>query len=61
MSTLAELYSYLENKQGCEHIDMVLPYDTFTPEEQPKARLEILTWWKIERIVNDENCHIDRS
>lgn len=61
MSTLAELYSYLENKQGCEHIDMVLPYDTFTPEEQPKARLEILTWWKIEQIVKDENCHIDRS
>ena len=21
----------------------------------------MLTWWKIERIVKDENCHIDRS
>ncbi len=61
MKTLSELYDFLEDKRDDKRIDGLLPYDTFTPEEQPKARLEILTWWKIERIVNDENCHIDRS
>ena len=61
MKTLSKLYDFLEDKRDDKRIDGLLPYDTFTPEEQPKTRLEILTWWKIERIVNDENCHIDRS
>lgn len=29
--------------------------------EQPKVRLEILAWWKIERLIEDENCNIDMN
>jgi len=61
MATLNELYEYLEKKNDEKHIDSVFLYGEFAPEEQPKARLEILTWWKIESIVEDENCVIDRD
>lgn len=61
MNTLSELYDFLEDKRDDKHIDGILSYDASLPEEWQKARLEILTWWKIERIVKDENCHIDRS
>lgn len=61
MTTLKELYDYLEEKRDDEHIDSVFSYGDFSPEEWPKARLEILTWWKIESIVEDENCVIDRD
>ena len=61
MKTLSELYDFLEDKRDDKHIDGLLSYDAALPEEWQKARLEILTWWKIERIVKDDNCHIDRS
>lgn len=61
MKTLSELYDFLEDKRDDKHIDGLLSYDASLPEEWQKARLEILTWWKIERIVEDENCHIDRN
>ncbi len=60
-ATLAELYEFLEKKQDNEHIDRVFAYEEFSPDELPKARLEILTWWKIERLAEDENCIIDRD
>ena len=59
MTTLAELYNYLEKKRDNEHIDSMFSYEAFSPEEWPKARLEILAWWKIERLVEDDNCAID--
>ena len=55
MATLAELYEYLETKRDDEHIDSVYSYSNFSPEEWPKARLEILAWWKVERLTEDEN------
>ena len=61
MATLTELYEFLEKKQNTEHIDSMFQYETFLPEEQPKARLEILTWWKIERLVKDEICPTDKD
>ena len=50
MATLAELYEFLETKQDDSHLDSRFSYDAFLPVEQPKARLEILTWWKIEPV-----------
>lgn len=61
MATLAELYEFLENKQDNELINCMFSYDSFLPEEQPKARLEILTWWKIELLVKDKKCPIDKD
>lgn len=61
MTSLAELYEYLENKRDDEHIDNVYSYEVFSPEEWPKARLEILAWWKVERLAEDENCSIDKD
>lgn len=59
MATLAELYESLEKKQDDSHLGSIFSYDAFLPIEQPKARLETLSWWKIERLVEDENCIID--
>lgn len=61
MATLAELYEFLETKQDDSHLDSRFSYDAFLPVEQPKARLEILTWWKIERLIEDENCNFDKN
>ena len=61
MATLAELYEFLEKKKDDEHIDNAFSYDTFSPEEWPKARIEILAWWKVERLAVDENCSIDKD
>ena len=61
MASLTELYDYLETKKDTEHIDKMFPYSEFEPEEQPRARYEIVTWWYIERIVNDENFVLDKS
>ena len=61
MATLAELYEFLEKKQDNKHIDRVFLYDTFLPEERSRARLEILLWWKVEQLVEDENCSIDKD
>ncbi len=61
MATLAELYDFLENKQNNNQIDSAFSYDTFLPEEWPKARLEILLWREIEQLVEDESCSIDRD
>ena len=61
MATLAELYEFLENKQDNEHINCMFSYDSFLPEEQPKVRLEILAWWKIELLVKDKKCPIDTN
>lgn len=61
MATLNELYEYLEKKSDDEHVDGVFPYSEFAPEEQPKARLELLAWWKIERLVEDTNCVFDKE
>ena len=47
MSTITELYIFLEKKRDEEHINKVFSYDAFPPDERPKARLEILTWWKL--------------
>ena len=51
MKTLSELYDFLEDKRDDKHIDGLLSYDAALPEEWQKARLEMLTWWKIERPV----------
>lgn len=56
MATLAELYEFLEKKQDDKQIDRMFSYDTFSVEERPQARLEIFSWWEIERLVEDENC-----
>lgn len=61
MATLAELYEFLETKQDDSYLDSRFSYDAFLPVEQPKARLEILTWWKIERLIEDENCNFDKN
>ena len=61
MVTLDELYDFLEMKHDDEHIGKVFSYDVFLPDELPKVRLEILTWRKIERLVENENCHIDKD
>ena len=61
MATLAELYEFLEKKVDDEHIDSVFSYDQFSPVECPMARLEILTWWKVEQLVEDEDCPIDKK
>lgn len=61
MSTLSELYVYLEIKRDQRHIDSDFTWDSFSMEEREEARLEILTWWKLENIVNDEGCPIDRE
>ena len=36
------------------------PWFSFPDNEREESRFEILTWWKIERIVEDENCPIDK-
>lgn len=56
MATLKELYKYLETASCIEHLDRKFSYSEFSPEEQPKARLEILTWWKIDRVVEDRTA-----
>ena len=61
MTTLSELYTYLEGKRDQKHIDSDFPWLSFPEEERSEARLEILTWWKLERIVEDEGCPIDRE
>lgn len=61
MVTLSELYTYLERKADQSHIDSDFPWLSFPEVEREEARLEILTWWKIERIVEDENCPIDKE
>lgn len=61
MANLKELYKYLESRNDAEHLDREFPYGEFSPDEQPKARLELLTWWKVERLVEDENCVIDKE
>lgn len=61
MASLTELYDLLEVKRDVEHIDSVFPHSEYSPEEWPKARLEILTWWKIERLVEDKDCPINKE
>lgn len=61
MATLEDLYEFLEKKVDDEHIDSMFSYDQFPQDEWPKARLEILTWWKVERLVEDENYPIDKE
>ena len=51
----------MKTKQDDSHLDSRFSYDAFLPVEQPKARLEILTWWKIERLIEDENCNFDKN
>lgn len=61
MATLSELYEQLERKQDQSHIDSDFPWLSFPEEEREYARFEILSWWKIERIVEDEGCPIDKE
>ena len=61
MSTITELYIFLEKKRDEEHINKVFSYDAFPPDERPKARLEILTWWKLEYLVEGKSCQIDKD
>lgn len=60
MSALSELYKYLEDKKDQSHIDGAFPWASFDEKEHEDARLEILTWWNIRHIVEDEECPIDR-
>ena len=61
MKTLSELYDFLEDKRDDKHIDGLLSYDAALPEEWHKARLEMLTWWKIERIVKGDKAVSKRT
>lgn len=61
MATLAELYEFLEKKQDDKQIDSAFSYEAFSLEERSQARLEIFSWWEIERLVEDENCLMDKS
>lgn len=61
MTTLKELYDYLESWNGEGHIESMFPYTEFIPIDLPKVRLEMLTWWKIENIVKDEKFVIDKN
>lgn len=61
MATLSELYTYLEVKKEQRHLDRDFPWDSFPLEEREDARLEILTWWNIEHLVNNDGCPIDRE
>lgn len=61
MATLRELYTYLEEKRDQRHIECDFPWSSFPDNEREESRFEILTWWKIERIVEDENCPIDKK
>lgn len=58
---MSELYTYLEGKWDQSHIDSDFPWLSFPEEEREETRFEILTWWKIERIVEDEGCPIDKD
>lgn len=61
MATLSELYTYLEGKRDQSHIDNDFPWLSFPETEREESRFEILTWWKLERLVEDENCPIDKE
>ena len=61
MATLRELYEYLEEKRDQSHIDSVFPWQSFPEEEREESRFEILAWWRLERIVGDEGCPIDKD
>ena len=61
MVTLGELYDFLEKKQDNKHIESVFSSAEFLPEEWQKARLELLTWYKIERLIENEHCPIDKD
>ena len=61
MATLSELYTFLEEKRDQSHIDSEFPWLSFPEGERAEARLEILTWWKVEHIVEDEGCLIEKE
>ena len=61
MASLTDLYDYLEGKKDTEHIENMFPLSGLTPEEQSRARYEIVTWWSIDRIVKDENFVLDKT
>lgn len=61
MATLSDLYTFLETKKDTKSIDSLFPWDSFINEERNLARLEILTWWNLERIVDDDGCQIDKK
>lgn len=61
MATLRELYEYLEEKRDQSHIDSEFPWQSFPEEEREESRFEILAWWRLERIVEDERCPIDKE
>lgn len=61
MASLSELYAYLEKKKDQGHIDRDFPWASFPEDERVEARLEILSWWKLERIVEGESCPIDKD
>lgn len=61
MATLTELYEFLEKKQDNKQIDSTFSYEAFSLKERSQARLEIFSWWEIERHVEDENCLMDKS
>lgn len=57
---IQDLYNFIERKQDVGGIETVYPMNAFPLDEQPLVRLEILTWWKIERLVEDGHCKIDK-
>ena len=61
MASISELYTFLDGKCDQDHIDSIFPWLSFPEEEREDARFEILAWWKIERIVEDNGCPIDRE
>lgn len=61
MAALSELYDYLEGKRDQNHIESDFPWSSFPEKEREEARFEILTWWKLERVVGDEGCPIDKE
>ncbi|MBR4390509.1 MAG: DUF4209 domain-containing protein [Bacteroidales bacterium] len=61
MAALDDIYAFLEKKNDAKPIDSVFPWDSFSSDEQQLARLEILSWWNLEKVVEDDNCPIDTT
>lgn len=61
MATLAELYEFLEKIQDDKQIDRTSSMTHFHSKNDSKHGLRFFSWWEIERLVEDENCLMDKD